>query len=285
MLGTSATVVADFSLRFIVLANDTQPEGCDHAEWTLTLTAMGNQFYEPGERRAERVNDLFNAIAPRYDLINDLQSFGLHRWWKRRLLQLTAVKPGETALDLCCGTGDVAFALAEAGARVSGMDFSASMLAVAEERKAKGKRQKAKVDGPTDPMFLQGDALHTPFPDAHFDIVTISYGLRNLASVDKGLREMWRVLKPGGRLMVLDFGKPDNAAWRSAYFGYLRFAVPVFGRLFCKNAEAYAYILESLQHYPAQRGVDEKLRALGAVEARIVNFLGGVMSINAAAKP
>lgn len=238
---------------------------------------MGNRFYEAGEGRAERVNDLFAAIAPRYDLINDLQSFGLHRWWKRRLLQFAAVQPGESALDLCCGTGDVAFALAEAGARVTGMDFSAPMLAVAEARKVK-------VGAAAGPVFLQGDALRTPFPDAHFDVVTISYGLRNLASVDEGLREMWRVLKPGGRLLVLDFGKPDNAAWRGAYLAYLRFAVPVFGRLFCKNAEAYAYILESLQHYPAQRGVDEKLRALGAANARIVNFLGGVMSINVAVK-
>ncbi|MFM8469422.1 MAG: ubiquinone/menaquinone biosynthesis methyltransferase [Limisphaerales bacterium] len=246
---------------------------------------MGNQFYEAGERRAERVNDLFAALAPRYDLINDLQSFGLHRWWKRRLIRLAAVKPGDTALDLCCGTGDVAFALAAAGARTTGMDFSAPMLAVAEGRKAKGKRQKVKGGEPDGPEFLQGDALRTPFPDAHFDLVTISYGLRNLASVDDGLREMWRVVKPGGRLLVLDFGKPDNAAWRAAYFAYLRFAVPVFGRLFCKNAEAYAYILESLQHYPAQRGVDEKLRALGAANARIVNFLGGVMSINVAEKP
>ncbi len=238
---------------------------------------MGNRFYEAGEGRAERVNDLFAAIAPRYDLINDLQSFGLHRWWKRRLIQFAAVQPGESALDLCCGTGDVAFALAEAGARVTGMDFSAPMLAVAEARKVK-------VSDAAGPVFLQGDALRTPFPDAHFDVVTISYGLRNLASVDEGLREMWRVLKPGGRLLVLDFGKPDNAAWRGAYFAYLRFAVPVFGRLFCKNAAAYAYILESLQHYPAQRGVDEKLRALGAANARIVNFLGGVMSINVAEK-
>lgn len=239
---------------------------------------MGNRFYETGERRAERVNDLFAAIAPRYDLINDLQSLGLHRWWKRRLLRLAVVKPDTAALDLCCGTGDVAFALAEAGARVTGLDFSAPMLAVATGRKAS-------VSGAGAPTFVQGDALHTPFPDAHFDVVTISYGLRNLASVDAGLSEMWRVLRPGGRLLVLDFGKPDNAAWRWLYFTYLRFAVPVFGRLFCRNAEAYAYILESLQHYPAQRGVDEKLRALGAGNPRIVNFLGGVMSINVAEKP
>ncbi len=246
---------------------------------------MGNQFYVAGERRAERVNDLFAAIAPRYDLINDLQSFGLHRWWKRRLLRLAAVKPGDTALDLCCGTGDVAFALAAAGARTTGMDFSAPMLEVAKARKVQGSRFKVQSGAADNPQFLQGDALHTPFPDAHFDLVTISYGLRNLASVDDGLREMWRVLKPGGRLLVLDFGKPDHAAWRGAYFAYLRFAVPVFGRDFCKNAAAYASILASLQHYPAQRGVDEKLRALGAADARVVNFLGGVMSINVAEKP
>jgi len=246
---------------------------------------MGSGYYQTGEQRAERVNDLFAAIAPRYDLINDLQSFGLHRWWKRRLLQLAAVKPGDTALDLCCGTGDVAFALAAAGAHTTGVDFSAPMLAVAEARKAKGHGRGAEVCEPGSLTFRQGDALHLPFPDAHFAVVTISYGLRNLASVEAGLREMWRVLKPGGRLLVLDFGKPDNAAWRAAYFAYLRFAVPVFGRLFCKNAEAYAYILESLQHYPAQRGVDGGLRALGAPDPRIVSFLGGVMSINVAVKP
>ncbi len=246
---------------------------------------MGNQFFEPGERRAERVHDLFAAIAPRYDLINDLQSFGLHRWWKRRLLQLAAVQAGETALDLCCGTGDVAFALAAAGARTTGLDFSPEMLAVAERRRFKLQGSKFKVGEPGGLEFRQGDALHLPFADAHFDLVTISYGLRNLASLDAGLREMWRVLRPGGRLLVLDFGKPDHAAWRGAYVAYLRFAVPVFGRVFCRNAEAYAYILESLQHYPAQRGVDERLRALGAADARIVNFLGGVMSINVAEKP
>lgn len=252
---------------------------------SLTSRAMGNRFYEAGERRAERVNDLFAAIAPRYDLINDLQSFGLHRWWKRRLIQLAAVKPGGTALDLCCGTGDVAFALAAAGARTTGMDFSAPMLAVAEARGAKLRGPNSKAGVEPNPSFRQGDALHMPFPNEHFDLVTISYGLRNLASVDEGLREMWRVLKPGGRLLVLDFGKPDNGVLRGGYFGYLRLAVPVFGRLFSQNAEAYAYILESLQHYPAQRGVDEKLRAIGATNARIVNFLGGVMSINVAEKP
>ena len=133
--------------------------------------------------------------------------------------------------------------------------------------------------------FRQGDALNLPFPAAQFSLVTVGYGLRNLADLDAGLREIWRVLQPGGRLLVLDFGKPDNALWRAAYFAYLRGAVPLFGLCFARNAAAYAYILESLHHYPAQRGVDEKLRALGAADTRIVNFLGGMMSLNVAVKP
>jgi ubiquinone/menaquinone biosynthesis methyltransferase len=238
---------------------------------------MGNAYYDPGSARAEKVEDLFGGIASRYDLINDLQSFGLHRWWKQRLVRLAAVKPGDPVLDLCCGTGDVALRFARAGAEVVGADFSAPMLAVAEARKAK------EPAGPA-LQFLRADALHLPFPDARFEVVTISYGLRNLSDCDAGLREMWRVLKPGGRLLVLDFGKPDQAQWRWLYFQYLRWVVPVFGRLFCRNAPAYAYILESLLHYPAQRGVDEKLRAMGAGEARIFQLLGGVMGINYAVK-
>lgn len=262
-----------------------EPMGCTDRRLPATLHAMGNQFYDAGERRAERVNDLFAVIAPHYDLVNDLQSLGLHRWWKRRLLQLAAVRPGEAALDLCCGTGDVAFALAAAGAQATGMDFSGPMLEVAATRKRRVQSSKLRVGEGNGPVLLQGDALHAPFPDGCFDLVTISYGLRNLASMGGGLREMWRVLKPGGRLLVLDFGKPDQAMWRGAYFAYLRFAVPMFGRVFCKSAAAYAYILESLKRYPAQHGVDEELRALGAANPRIVSFLGGVMCINVAEKP
>jgi demethylmenaquinone methyltransferase/2-methoxy-6-polyprenyl-1,4-benzoquinol methylase len=219
------------------------------------------------------VEDLFATIAPRYDLINDLQSFGLHRLWKRRLIRLAAIRPGELALDVCCGTGDVAFALAAAGATVTGFDFSEPMLAVARNR------ARAVAPGGS-PVFQQGDALNLPFTDASFDVVTISYGLRNLADFDRGVRELARVLRPGGRLLVLDFGKPDNALWRWGYFQYLRWLVPIFGRLFCGDGDTHGYILESLKKYPAQRGVDAKLAELGWSERRVVNLLGGVMGIN-----
>jgi demethylmenaquinone methyltransferase/2-methoxy-6-polyprenyl-1,4-benzoquinol methylase len=238
---------------------------------------MANAYYDPGGARAARVSDLFGRIAPRYDLINDLQSFRLHRHWKRRLIRMAAPEAGEQALDLCCGTGDVAFALARRGATVTGLDFSGPMLAVAGERSSK-------LEVPR-PVFLQGDAQSIPFSDNSFDIVTVSYGLRNLASWERGVEEMLRVARPGGRLLVLDFGKPDFAVWRAVYFTYLRLVVPLFGRVFCGDAQAYAYILESLKHYPAQRGVDAKLRALGGRGARLVHLLGGVMSINFAVKP
>ncbi len=237
---------------------------------------MTNKFYAAGDQRAARVKDLFAAIARRYDLINDLQSFGLHRYWKRRLLKLAAARSGERALDLCCGTGDVAFALAREGLEVTGLDFSEEMLAVARERLAKTAASPA-----SRPIqFLRGDAQQIPFPDASFDVVTISYGLRNLADMTRGLSEMLRVTRPGGRVLVLDFGKPDNAVWRAIYFGYLRWFVPLLGRFFCGDPETHAYILESLLHYAAQRGVAAKMRELGFADTRVLNLMGGIMSIN-----
>jgi demethylmenaquinone methyltransferase/2-methoxy-6-polyprenyl-1,4-benzoquinol methylase len=243
---------------------------------------MPDSFYAPGEARAQRVNDLFATIAPRYDLINDLQSFGLHRYWKRRLIQLAQVRPGQRALDLCCGTGDVAFALADAGAQVTAADFSQPMLQVARQRSSSRRNRWQEIL--TFPLFLQADALHLPFPATAFDIVTISYGLRNLADFRAGLVEMLRVLKPGGRLLILDFGKPDFGPWRAAYFTYLRFFVPLFGKIFCGNSATHAYILESLKKYPAQKGIAALLQELNCRDIQIQNLLGGVMSINTARK-
>jgi demethylmenaquinone methyltransferase / 2-methoxy-6-polyprenyl-1,4-benzoquinol methylase len=247
---------------------------------------MANRFYTDDGQRAARVNDLFALVAPRYDLMNDLQSFGLHRWWKRRLVKMARVQTGERALDLCCGTGDIALALAQRGAQVMGLDFNRPMLDVAESKSRKKKPPAAGKGGApySAPQFVQGNALQIPAPDNSFDIVTIGYGLRNLADFDAGLREMQRVLRPGGRLLVLDFGKPDNRLWRAIYFGYMRCFVPVLGRVFCGDAAAYAYILESLRHYPAQHGVAARMRELGLREVKLVQMLGGVMSINYAEK-
>jgi demethylmenaquinone methyltransferase/2-methoxy-6-polyprenyl-1,4-benzoquinol methylase len=242
---------------------------------------VSNVFYAPGEPRAAKVGDLFAAIARRYDLLNDLQSFGLHRRWKCRVANLAAAASGARALDLCCGTGDIAFALARYGAETTGLDFSEKMLEVAAARCRKITPHSALRT----PHFLQGDAQQIPFPDNSFDIVTVGYGLRNLADWERGLDEMFRVARPGGRLIVLDFGKPPNALWRRIYFTHLKISVPLIGWLFCGNSQAYAYILESLKHYPAQAGVEAKMRGLKLANVRVINLLGGAMAINYGEKP
>lgn len=243
-------------------------------------SAMANVYFEPGAGRAARVSELFGRIAPRYDLINDLQSFGLHRWWKQRLARLAQPAPGCLALDVCCGTGDIALALARRGARVMGLDFSEPMLSVARRR---AERFGARTGFPA-PKFVHGDAMDLPFPDNSFDIVSVGYGLRNLARWEGGLEEMCRVAKPGGRVLALDFGKPSNPLWRAAYFTYLRVCVPLFGLAFCRDAQAYAYILESLRRFPAQRGIAAKMRELGLRDVRVFEPLGGAMGLNVGVK-
>ena len=242
---------------------------------------MGNRFFQPGEARAARVKELFDSIARRYDLINDLQSFGLHRRWKRQVLDLADLSPGISALDVCCGTGDLSWGMARRGAKVIGLDFSEEMLKVATSRTMANHATNAASEAP---QFIRGDALQLPFQDQTFDVVTIGYGLRNLASWEAGLMEIKRVLKPGGRLIALEFGKPENALWRSMYFGYLKLFVPILGLVFCGNSGAYAYILESLKTYPAQRGVAARMQELNFGQVKIINLLGGAMSINCGEK-
>ncbi len=230
---------------------------------------MAGSYLAKDETRADKVRELFNTIAPRYDRINDLQSLWMHHRWKRHLVQLAKIEPGQRALDLCCGTGDIAQALAAQGAKVTALDFSAPMLKIARQRKAGA-----------DIEFLEGDALDTGQPAEHFDAVTIAYGLRNLAGFDVGLREMHRVAKPGGRLCVLDFGKPTNRLIHFWYESYLKWIVPRFGQWLCKDAPAYAYIHESLKDYPAQTGVAEAMKKLGCKKIQTHNLLLGTMAIN-----
>jgi demethylmenaquinone methyltransferase / 2-methoxy-6-polyprenyl-1,4-benzoquinol methylase len=235
---------------------------------------MPESYYQSGEHRAERVHQLFTRIARRYDRLNDLQSFWLHRLWKDRLIKLANSRPGEAALDVCCGTGDLAFKLARRGARVVGLDFSDAMLQVARRRSVNNSAI----------SWVQGNASQLPFPNDSFDIITIAYGLRNLANWESGIGEMLRVAKPKARLLILEFGKPANPVWRRVYFSYLRLAVPTFGKLFAGDARAYSYILESLEHYPAPKLIADRFAALRC-QVKVVNLLGGAMTIHLALKP
>lgn len=236
---------------------------------------MGNLYYRPGAQRAGQVQSLFASIAGRYDLVNDLQSLGWHRIWKQRLVRRLKLHPGQTALDVCCGTGDVAFRMRKTGACVVGVDFSLPMLRVALDRS----RRSGQAVG-----FVAGDGLRLPFAAHSFDVLAISYGLRNLADLNAALGEFRRVLRPGGQLAILDFGKPANLVWRKLYFAYLRLAVPLLGRCCCGNAAAYAYILESLRHYPDADGIANLLLQDGWTGVEVDPLLGGIMSLHLARK-
>ena len=268
---------------------------------------MTNRFYRPDDQRAAQVQELFATIARRYDLLNDVMSAGLHRHWKQRLVKLASVGRLENfrsgaapkafgaadnkpvVLDLCCGTGDIAFRLARdelLPGRVVGVDFTAEMLRVAAMRCNRAPARGG--DGPragSRLQFVQADALRLPFADNSLAAVTVGYGLRNLADLEAGLREIRRVLRPGGRLVSLDFGKPESALWRKLYFAHLRFWVPTLGWLLAGDRQAYAYILPSLENYPGQRGVQAAMTQCGFVECGFEEFVGGAMAINCGTKP
>ena len=239
-----------------------------------------NKYLSYDAERAPKVREMFSRLAGRYDLVNDVMSAGLHRLWKRRTLRLALAGrgAGPRVLDLCCGTGDLTF-LAEAaghGARVVGVDFTLPMLAVASRRRRGAGSASA---------FVQGDALALPVRAASVDALTIGYGLRNIADPLAALREMRRVLAPGGRVVILDFGKPDNKLAAALYNGYLAVVMPAMGRLFHGDPETYAYIPASLERYPAQRGVAALMTEAGFSGVRWENGLLGTMGFNVGEAP
>lgn len=249
---------------------------------------MESKFYQADEHRAEKVHELFATIARRYDLLNDIMSAGLHRRWKRRVVELGNGKRGaesgerQRVLDLCCGTGDIALLFARNGQSVIGADFTEEMLRVAAARKRRGSAGASPSN--FGPDWVRADALWLPFEDNTFDVVSVGYGLRNLADIELGLREIRRVLRPGGKFVTLDFGKPESKVFRALYFGYLRIALPILGRLFCGDPDTHGYILASLQKYPAQRGIKELMESCGYRDCGFEEFCLGSMAINYGSK-
>jgi demethylmenaquinone methyltransferase / 2-methoxy-6-polyprenyl-1,4-benzoquinol methylase len=240
-----------------------------------------NKYLSYDEKRAPKVKAMFSRLAWRYDLVNDVMSFGLHRRWKRQTVAIAAEGRPKTArwLDLCCGTGDMCFlaeVTGEGRTRVVGADFTMPMLGVARQRKT--------ADGRLS-TFAQADALRLPFADGTFDAITVGYGVRNLADPRAGLAEMRRVLAPGGRAVVLDFGKPGNPVAATLYQAFLHTMMPAVGLLFHGDADTYLYIPASLKRYPGQRGVAELMRQTGFVNVRFEERLFGTMGINIGEAP
>jgi len=235
---------------------------------------VSNKYLSYDEDRAPKVREMFSRLARRYDLVNDVMSFGMHRIWKRQTvgLALAGAPRNARVLDLCCGSGDLCFLAEEQGAEaVFGADFTLPMLAVAKRRRQEGGRRS---------RFIQADALRLPFRDGSFDVLTIGYGLRNVADIPAALSEMRRVLAPGGRAVVLDFGKPDRVLPAALYRAYLATVMPAVGWIFHRDPQTYAYIPASLERYPAQRGVESLMRSAGFGEVRYEERLLGTMGIN-----
>jgi demethylmenaquinone methyltransferase/2-methoxy-6-polyprenyl-1,4-benzoquinol methylase len=214
---------------------------------------------------------LFATIADRYDLITRLLSYGRDQSWTRRLIGLAGIEPGETTLDLACGTGDLGVAAAARGARVVGLDLVPRMIARARER-----------PGAALVSFIVGDMTRLPVATCSVDVVTTGYGLRNVPNLEGALDEIARVLRPGGRLLALDFNRPANAALRAAYLAYLTIAGATAGLVFHGDPDTYRYIPASLARYPGAAAVVDLLRARGFDEAQWIPVLGGLMAIHVA---
>jgi demethylmenaquinone methyltransferase/2-methoxy-6-polyprenyl-1,4-benzoquinol methylase len=238
-----------------------------------------NKYLSYDEKRAPKVREMFSRLAWRYDLVNDVMSFGMHRRWKRQTVRLALAGSNKAprVLDVCCGSGDLCFLAEDFPTRsVTGADFTLPMLAVARRRRRRGDRKSG---------FVQADAVGLPFADGTFDVVTMSYGLRNIADPEAALREMRRVLAAGGRAVILDFGKPEHAVANALYRAFLNTMMPTVGWIFHGDPETYLYIPESLKRYPAQRGVETLMKDAGFANVRFENRLLGAMGINVGEVP
>jgi demethylmenaquinone methyltransferase/2-methoxy-6-polyprenyl-1,4-benzoquinol methylase len=230
-----------------------------------------------GKRRTVRA--IFATIADRYDLITVLLSYGQDRRWKRRLIALAAPRVGGRALDLATGTGDIAFALARCGARVTGLDITLRMIQLANV-KAAHLAPRTAHPAPRVPRFLVGDMIALPFPAGSFEIVTTGYGLRNVPDLAAAIEEIGRVLRPGGQLLSLDFNRPSNRFVRTAYLAYLGSVGAVLGWVLHRAPDTYRYIPASIRQYPGAAAVARMFEARGFDEVRCYPVLGGLMTIH-----
>lgn len=230
--------------------------------------SLRTAFDTPDRKRAHN-RALFATIADRYDLITKLLSFGQDARWKRTLIARAQLQPGERVLDLACGTGDLGFAAAAQGGRVVGLDLTHRMLQLAAHKSAAA-------------TFLTGDMTHLPFVPRSFDVVTTGYGLRNVPDLAAAIDEIARVLRPGGRLLSLDFNRPESSLIRAAYLSYLTAVGGALGWLLHRDPDTYRYIPASIRRYPGAAGVAALLTAGGFTNVRVVPLLFGLMTLHLA---
>ena len=228
----------------------------------------------PDDKR-RYVRRLFDTIADRYDLITVLLSFGCDQRWKARAIEACGVRPGDRVIDLACGTGDLAYLAAGAGARVTGLDITGRMIALAR-RKAGSRRERA-ISAPN---WIVGDMGALPVASGAFDAVTTGYGLRNVPDLPRAIAEIHRVLRPGGRFVSLDFDRPESRWLRGVYLGYLTIVGSALGWVLHRDADTYRYIPASIQRYPGARAVAVLLQQSGFTDVRLVPVFGGLMAVH-----
>ncbi len=239
------------------------------------LTHFGYRQVPRGEK-ARRVAEVFRSVAPRYDLMNDLMSMGIHRLWKRYAIELSAVRKGHRVLDLAGGTGDLARRLARMvgpGGEVVLADINAAML-----EQGRIRLTDEGVVGNVD--FVQADAQHLPFPDQSFDCVTMAFGLRNVTDKDAALREIHRVLRPGGQALILEFSHPVVPGLQPLYDLYSFTVLPALGRLVARDADSYRYLAESIRMHPDQETLKQMMEAAGFERVRYHNLSGGIVALH-----
>lgn len=218
------------------------------------------------------VASMFDAVAARYDLMNDVASLGFLRYWRRAATATVVTRPGLRVLDVAAGTGMSSATYQRAGAQVVAADFSRGML-------AEGRRRRPQLD------FTYADAMNLPFADASFDCVTISYGLRNVQDPARALREFWRVTKPGGHLVVCEFSHPTWGPFAALYRFFLGTVLPALARLFSSDAESYTYLAESILAWPTQRELGKTIAGAGWSRVQFRNLTGGIVALHRAQKP
>nr|WP_299380021.1 bifunctional demethylmenaquinone methyltransferase/2-methoxy-6-polyprenyl-1,4-benzoquinol methylase UbiE [uncultured Halomonas sp.] len=228
------------------------------------------------EEKASRVADVFHSVAARYDVMNDLMSLGIHRLWKRVALERAGVRRGHQVLDIAGGTGDLTLKfsrLVGPGGRVVLADINQSMLKVG--------RDKLIDNGVGDNVeYFQANAECLPFPDNSFDCITIAFGLRNVTDKDAALRSMTRVLKPGGRLLILEFSKPPNALLSKVYDNYSFNVLPRMGEWVANDAESYRYLAESIRMHPDQETLKAMMEIAGLERVEYTNMTGGIVALH-----
>ncbi|MDE0747531.1 MAG: bifunctional demethylmenaquinone methyltransferase/2-methoxy-6-polyprenyl-1,4-benzoquinol methylase UbiE [Porticoccaceae bacterium] len=233
------------------------------------------------EEKAGKVADVFHSVASNYDLMNDLMSAGVHRLWKRMTIEMSGVRPGNKVLDIAGGTGD----LAAKFSRIVGKDGYVVLADINDSMLKVGRDRLMDLGVVDNVKFSQSDAQHLPFPDNTFDIITIAFGLRNVTDKELALKSMLRVLKPGGRLLVLEFSKPGNPVLSKIYDTYSFSILPKLGKLFADDAESYQYLAESIRMHPDQQTLMGMMDEVGFANTDFHNMTGGVVALHRGVKP